>query len=162
MSLQRRLKLVRQCKPLFGRGGFQTSQRANRALAWAFGGLDRFDKKVIGVGFALVRPRRFSNVHWPLHIEFYRYNVKINYSYFSHYLAESHNALLKRNGFIDQTPPFFAMPVRPVWISYRISPLSAVTARKRPSLITWNTRLPAVVAVPPPMPPPPSMRHASF
>src|SRR5678816_1466453 len=55
-----------------------------------------------------------------------------------------------------------AMPVRLIFTSYRTSPLSALSARKRPSLITWNTRFPAVVVVPPPMPPPPSMFHFSF
>src|SRR5262245_57200648 len=30
---------------------------------------------------------------------------------------------------------------------------------KRPSLSTWNTRLPAVTSVPPPMPPPPGLRQ---
>src|SRR2546427_13043248 len=45
LSLQRRLELVRQSQPVFGRSRFQTSQRANRALARAFGGLNGFDKK---------------------------------------------------------------------------------------------------------------------
>src|SRR5438552_6968002 len=35
LSLQRRLELVRQSQPVFGRSGFQASQRANRALARA-------------------------------------------------------------------------------------------------------------------------------
>src|SRR5215475_11132698 len=52
------------------------------------------------------------------------------------------------------------MPLRsPVWISASFSPLSALYATRRPSLTDWNTRLPAVVSVPPPMPPPPGMRH---
>src|SRR5437762_3714276 len=49
LSLQRGLELVRQSPPVFGRSGFQTSQRANGALAGAFGGLHGFDKQVIGV-----------------------------------------------------------------------------------------------------------------
>ena len=35
----------------------QSALEGNRALAWALGGLEGFDKKVIGVGFALVGSR---------------------------------------------------------------------------------------------------------
>src|SRR5437763_14940667 len=57
LSPQGRLELVRQSPPVFGRSGFQTSQRANGALARAFGGLHGFDKKVIDVRFAFVGSR---------------------------------------------------------------------------------------------------------
>src|SRR5262249_53679656 len=83
-----RLEFVRQSQPVFGRGGFQASQRANRALTRAFSRLDGFDKQVIGVRFALVRSRRFSDVHWPLHVASAHDNVKINCGYFSHYSAD--------------------------------------------------------------------------
>src|SRR5437588_5155371 len=82
---KRGLELVRQSPPVFGRSGFQTSQRANGALAGAFGGLHGFDKQVIGVRFAFVGARGFTNVHWPLHVAFHHDYVKINHSHFSHY-----------------------------------------------------------------------------
>jgi len=80
------LEFVRQSQPVFGRGRFQASQGANGALTWTLGGLDGFDKEVIGVRFAFVGPRRFPNVHWPLRLAFSHDNVKLNYSHFSHYL----------------------------------------------------------------------------
>jgi len=44
-------------------GRFPGFPESKSALARAFGGLDGFDKQVIGVGFALVGSRGFSNIH---------------------------------------------------------------------------------------------------
>src|SRR5438046_9079522 len=54
LSLQRRLVLVRQSLPVFGRSGLQTSQSAKGALAWAVGGLDGVVMEVRGVSFVLL------------------------------------------------------------------------------------------------------------
>src|SRR5579863_2660576 len=50
-------------------------------------------------------------------------------------------------------------PRRPVSMSRSFSPLSALYATRRPSLIAWKTRFPAVVTVPPPVAPPPGWIH---
>jgi hypothetical protein len=74
--------------------------------------LDGFDKKVIGVSFALVGSRRFPDVHWPLHIAFYHGNVKRNCGHFSHYYdwltqARFENKPLLQNdpGFLQESTP---------------------------------------------------------
>src|SRR5207249_2130115 len=66
-------------------GRLQASQRADRALAWAIGGLDGFDKQMVGVGFTFVVPGCLPDIHWPLHIAVYTGAVNINCVYFSHY-----------------------------------------------------------------------------
>src|SRR6266851_2183515 len=115
LSLQRRLELVRQSQPVFGRGGFQASQRANGALARAFGGLNGFDKKVVGVGFALVRSRRSADVHWPLHIAFSHHNVKRNRSHFSHYYDPFTQCAVKTKPFSKTIPVFCRKSARLPW-----------------------------------------------
>jgi hypothetical protein len=45
-------------------------------------------------------------------------------------------------------------PMLPVWfvaVSKTLTPVSALYANRRPLFMTWKTRLPAVVSVPPPM-----------
>jgi hypothetical protein len=101
------LELVRQSQPVFDRSGFQASQRANRALARAFGGLCGFDKQVVDVGFALVRSRRFSDVHWPLHVAFSPHNVKRNRSHFSHYYALIYAMRCENKPLFQDDPRFF-------------------------------------------------------
>ena len=106
LSLQRRMEFVGQSQPVFGRGGFQASQRANRTLTRAFGRLDGFDKKVIGVRFALVGSRGFPDVHWPLHIAFYHDNVKRNLCHFSHYYDRLTQARFENKPLLQNDPGF--------------------------------------------------------
>ena len=66
LSLQGRLHLMSQSKPLFTGSRLQPSQRTERPLAWSFRGQYRFDQKVVRVDFAFVNPLCFPDIHLPL------------------------------------------------------------------------------------------------
>jgi hypothetical protein len=68
--------------------------------------LNRFDKKVVDVGFALVGSPRFSDVHWPLHVASFHHNVKVIYSHFSHYSADLTEACSENKALLQDAPGF--------------------------------------------------------
>src|SRR5215831_7470616 len=86
-----------QGQPVLGRRGFQAAERTNGALAWALGGLDRFDQEMIQVGFAFIGPGCLADVHWPLHIAPKSHAVNKNLHKFSHYFENFRTVSSKQN-----------------------------------------------------------------
>jgi hypothetical protein len=52
-----------QLQPLLGRARAEIAQRTDDLLPWAFGGMDRLDQQVVGVGLVLIAAGVFSEEH---------------------------------------------------------------------------------------------------
>jgi hypothetical protein len=63
LARQRRLELVNQAQPLAARAGSKITQRADDLLSGSLGRKDTLDEEVVKVGFSVVTPRGFADVH---------------------------------------------------------------------------------------------------
>src|SRR5712692_10911478 len=96
LPLQGRLELMCHAEPGLDRGGFETAERTDDALARSLGSLNRFDEEVVGVGLVFVAARGLTQIHSPLMIALHPVFVNADRTYFSHYFAKHESRITNK------------------------------------------------------------------